>query len=235
MWALDSPLPNISALSTLSLWAGASQNRESFRAWRCQSHRLLPHLWGLRAQGPPLPRQAGQEAKDNGSRQSFHPEISKRHLINPAQVGDFLWSPFGGVWSGTNSSQILAWIGGQGLPECSSCLGPGTLEDWRSGGADTKFGKVRGQRISREPKFETCRGQSLIHLISLLTDVFKLKQRLDLTTMWSERGQTQGCTVHVSIHMKVKNMQKNKTKQKIRSLKSVIPLPLGGLVQKGAQ
>lgn len=39
---------------------------------------------------PPLPRQAGQEAKDNGPRQAFHPEISKRHLINPTQVGDFL-------------------------------------------------------------------------------------------------------------------------------------------------
>jgi hypothetical protein len=41
------------------------------------------------------------------------------HLITPAQVGDFLWSPFGGVWSGTSSSQIPAWIGApgaQGVP-----------------------------------------------------------------------------------------------------------------------
>lgn len=89
---------------------------------------LMPHAWGLKGQADPSPpHKAGQEAKDNGPRQSFHPEISKRHLINPAQVGDFLWSPFGEVWSGTSSSQISAWIGAPGIPDilCSLYLGSG--------------------------------------------------------------------------------------------------------------
>lgn len=110
---------------------------------------LMSHAWSLKGQAAPSPpHKAGQEAKDNGPRQSFHPEISKRHLINPAQVGDFLWSPFGGVWSGTSSSQISAWIGASGIPGtlCSLYLGSGSLGaiKWECPLQDLKRGSIRG-------------------------------------------------------------------------------------------
>lgn len=44
----------------------------------------------------------------------------------------------------------------------------------------------------RESEFEPQRGQSLIYLVSSLTDGFKLKQKVTFTTMWRDRGQTQG-------------------------------------------
>lgn len=84
-WALDSPLPNILGLGSLPLWARASQNEKPLEAGNANPNELmLIHGASGDRVLPPLPRQAGQEAKDNGPRQSFHPEISKRHLIYPA-------------------------------------------------------------------------------------------------------------------------------------------------------
>lgn len=61
--------------------------------------------------------------------------------------------------------------------------------------------------ISGELEFETQRG-SLIHPIPPLTDGFKLKQRVNLTNLWSERSWRQDYTGYDSTYRKVENRQK---------------------------